>query len=176
MSGHNIDGSATVENTGSDSRIGDEAHPSGSLTDTAAGPSEPAEAEDAGRDPDDERLIGLLAAGLSQVRAADEANISSRTVRRRLQDPGFKALVDQRKRQLHEKSWIRMIGLRDKAADVFDAALGSDDERVRLQAARSIYDLGTRIRREQEGEDLRDRIDELEREVDQRTADQEQGS
>lgn len=132
-------------------------------------PNDQASEGKGGWDPDDERMMALLAAGYTHARVAEEVGTCAKTVQRRLQLPGFKERVDELKRDLHAESWSRLLGLRDKALGVLDAAMDSNIERTRLQAARTVFELGTRIRKEQASEEILDRVKGLESELAART-------
>ncbi len=110
----------------------------------------------------DSELIRLLAIGTSQVKAAEQLGITDRTIRRRKEDPVFRRLLSEARRELHVESWSTMMDLRDKAAQVLESALSSDDERMRLTAAKYVFDMGARIRKEQVSEEMLERVDALE--------------
>lgn len=113
-------------------------------------------------DHQDSELIRLLACGVSQSKAAAQLGISTRTIRRRKEDPVFRSRLSEAKRELHAQSWSMMMDLREKAARALDEALDSDDERTRLAAARYVFDMGARIRRDQVSEETLERVEALE--------------
>lgn len=113
-------------------------------------------------DDERERLVQLLAKDPSRVRAAKELGISTRTIRRRLEEPGFKRRVSDARTELQAASWTALLGLRDKSARVLDESLESEDERVRLQAAKYVYEMSERVRREQINEEMAQRVADLE--------------
>ena len=109
----------------------------------------------------DGELVRLLALGTSQVKAAGELDISTRTIRRRLDNPDFRRRVADARRELHAESWSMLLGLREKAARVLEDSLESDEERLRLTAAKYVFEMGSRTRREQILDEIQERIDNL---------------
>ena len=65
----------------------------------------------------DELLIELLGEGLTHQRVADTAEISAKTVQRRLRDPGFAAAVSRRRRERVAQISGRLISASDRAVD-----------------------------------------------------------
>lgn len=111
------------------------------------------------REAGDEVLVAALAAGLSQADAGERAGVCDRTVRRRLKDPEFVALVREARREMVGEATGRVTSLLTAAVDTFGELLGSDDPSIRLRAATAI------VRTTAEyhvSEDLAERISDLE--------------
>jgi hypothetical protein len=115
-----------------------------------------------GRKGADEVLAGHLAAGLTTAQAAEKAGVSERTARRRLKDPRFCRRVQELKTEAVNRATGILGRSMAGAAGVLTRLLTSDDERVRLQAARDIIGLTLKARRD---EDLEQRMAELERKL-----------
>jgi HEAT repeat protein len=108
----------------------------------------------------DEGLLLALASGQTVRDAAQAVGIGERTATRRLADPEFR----QRLAQLRAAMVSRAVGkLADgmvEAADVLRQLLQAESESVRLSAARTLLDVGNRLR---ESMELEERIRALER-------------
>ncbi len=92
--------------------------------------------------------------------AAAEAGIDEATAHRRLKEPGFRAQVDEVRRELIARATARLSAASTDAVTTLTALLGEDaPPAVRLGAARSILDLGLKLR---EAEDLAERVAALE--------------
>ena len=100
-------------------------------------------------------LVAALAAGLSVREAAVAAGMAERTAYRRLADPGFKAAVSAARGAMLDRAVGKLAETSTHAADCLAALLTSDDDRVRLAAARSILELGPKLR---EATELADRV------------------
>ena len=109
----------------------------------------------------DSELIRLLAQGLSQIKAAEQLGISDRTIRRRINDPEFRRRLSEARREIQAESWSTMMGLQEKAGQVLESMLESPDEKVRLAAAKYVFDMGSRIRKEQINEETLERVNAL---------------
>jgi hypothetical protein len=89
----------------------------------------------------DEQLILALAAGGGVVDAARVAQVSERTVRRRMQDAGFREAVRKLRGELLERAVGRLTGLGLRAADQLGELMDSGQrEQTRLGAARATLD------------------------------------
>ena len=117
----------------------------------------------------DQELIDWLAIGYSHERAAAEVGISAKTVQRRMKTLGFEERVIRRRRQLQMERFGPVLGLFGKAGRRLDALLDSEDERVAIAAVRAVYDIGSRIRLEQEYQGLSERLDSVTSEVEEMT-------
>jgi hypothetical protein len=112
-----------------------------------------------GRKHADELLALLVATGSTTEEAAGRAGVSSRTVRRRLEDPAFLADVARLRGQMTSQALGRLTDAMTAAADVLRDLLDADRESVRLGAARSVLELGAKLR---EGTELEQRLREVE--------------
>lgn len=128
----------------------------------SVGIGERLDAVQASFDHKDSELLRLLALGMSQIKAAEELGITDRTIRRRLENPEFRRALSQARREIQSESWSAMLSLREKASQVLESMLESPDEKVRLAAAKFVFDMGNRIRKEQISEETLERINELE--------------
>jgi predicted ArsR family transcriptional regulator len=112
-----------------------------------------------GRKLADAVLAGHLAAGLTHAQAAVKAGVSERTVRRRLDDPKFRKLVEELKGEAVGRA-VNILGRTMSGAAVELAKLlKSEEEKTRLQAAKAIIELGMKARQHA---DLERRLDEVE--------------
>lgn len=91
-------------------------------------------------------LISALARGESQTTAAKSAGFSLRTVQRRLDDPQFRQAVQQARHALVADAAGRVAGLLETASDALRDLLVSEDEGVRLAAAKAIFDVSLKLR------------------------------
>jgi hypothetical protein len=98
----------------------------------------------------DEALITALAEGKSVAEAAKVAGVSVRTVFRRRDDPEFQMKKREASTQMMDHARIHIANLTRKAAGTIGSLLDSTSEQVRLRAARTILELGSRIRSEEE--------------------------
>jgi hypothetical protein len=82
--------------------------------------------------------VAALAAGLSVTKAAEKAEVSPRTVRRRLKDDAFKARVERARARILDRVVAKLTALGAVAVktlgDLMKAGVG---ENVRLGAARA---------------------------------------
>jgi hypothetical protein len=85
----------------------------------------------------DEQLILALAAGGGVVDAARVAQVSERTVRRRMQDPAFRERVRSMRAELVTRAVGRLSVLGCKAADGLNDLMGSSREQTKLGACRA---------------------------------------
>ena len=112
--------------------------------------------------PDKDRLLATaLVGGASQEEAAAAAGMKVRTVQRRVADPGFQALLDQRRAEVEQ---LRAETVRAVADGLKRAAVGSvatlielQDQQyppaVRVRAATAALDQLTRYQRTAEFDD-----------------------
>lgn len=112
-----------------------------------------------GRKNADPLLIAALAGGQTIVAAAKSAGVSERTVRRRLQEPGFRQEVQATRTQMVSEATGFLARASSGAAATLVHLLKAESEQVRLGAARSILELGARLR---EGEEFERRLASLE--------------
>jgi hypothetical protein len=112
------------------------------------------------RKPEGERLVLALACGATVEAAARQCGVSERTVYRRLEDPAFKARVQEARGEMVKRS----AGMLTAAAGASVQTLlslqkDSAPPAVRLGAARAVIELGLKVR---ELADLEARIAALE--------------
>jgi hypothetical protein len=103
--------------------------------------------------------IVALAGGATIQGAADAAGVCARTVHRRLNDPEFRRRVAEARAAVTDEALGKLVDGSTEAADVLRALLKAEDDRVKLTAARSILELGPRLK---EAAELEERIAELE--------------
>lgn len=82
----------------------------------------------------DDLLAEALALGMTHEAAGRQAGVSSKTVQRRLGDPNFVALRDERRHVHVQAACGRLIALAETAMEVLVDALTDDDAVVRLKA------------------------------------------
>jgi len=126
-----------------------------------------------GRRNADEALAVALAAGHTLRAAAGLAGIGERTATRRWADAAFRQRVGELRGELVQRSLGRLADGMAEAADVLRQLLGAETPpAVRLGAARSLLELGVRLR---ESVELEERVCELERSQAARAAQAEEG-
>jgi hypothetical protein len=116
-----------------------------------------------GRKNADEVLIAQLAAGATRAAAAEAAGVSERTVFRRWQDREFRRRVAIARTALVSNAVGQLADAAAEAVQTLRSLLRSESDNVRLGAARSILELGPRLR---ESEELAARLDILEATID----------
>jgi len=104
-------------------------------------------------------LVVALARGDTVADAATVAGVSEATVYRRLREPAFRRQVDDVRADMIRQAVARLSAASTEAADTLRALLASEMDFARLAAARSILELGTKLR---EHEDLAERVRRLE--------------
>ena len=107
-----------------------------------------------------EQLAVALAAGLPVSEAAKSSGLSERTVYRRLQEPGFQKRLAATRDELLTSALGELAASATHAVTTLRQLLESADDRVRLQAARTLLDQLLRLR---EAVTLESRVMELER-------------
>jgi hypothetical protein len=106
-----------------------------------------------GRRRGDDALALALASGKSVRDAAEAAGIGERTATRRVADPGFRRRVAELRSEMVDRALGRMADGMTEAAETLRALLKAEGESVRLGAARSVLELGSRLRESVEFED-----------------------
>ena len=104
-------------------------------------------------------LALALAAGDTAIEAAAKARMSERTVYRRLADPAFRRHVQALRGEMVGRALGRMANGMSEAADVLRSLLAAKSESVRLGAARSLLEIGSKLR---ESVELESRLQALE--------------
>ena len=99
-----------------------------------------------GRRNADEALALAVAAGQTLRNAAVAVGVSERTAARRWADPAFRCRVSQLRGEMVQRSLGRLADGVTEAADVLRQLLAAESEAVRLGAARSLLELGVKLR------------------------------
>jgi hypothetical protein len=113
-----------------------------------------------GRKNADAALIVALVTGKSAEEAAAAVGVSARTAYRRLADPAFRQRLAEAQAQLVAQALGKVTASATAAATTLEQLLTAESETVRLGAARTILELGTKVR---ENSDLAARMQALER-------------
>jgi hypothetical protein len=94
-----------------------------------------------------EQVALLLALGRSARKAAAEAGVGERSVRRWLtEDTAFAARVNRLRAELFERTTARLGAAMGRAARRLHQLLKSEDERVALAASRSVLGMSKALR------------------------------
>ena len=88
----------------------------------------------------DEKLFAALVSGCHIENAALAAGISERTAYRRLEDPEFRTRLDRSRRELRESILARLSDAGLDAISTLVDLLDSDDDNVRLKAAKTLLE------------------------------------
>ena len=99
-----------------------------------------------GRRNADEALALAVAAGQTLRNAAVAVGVSERTAARRWADPAFRRRVSQLRGEVVQRALARLADGMTEAADVLRQLLAAESEAVRLGAARSLLELGVKLR------------------------------
>jgi HEAT repeat protein len=91
-------------------------------------------------------VAGHLAAGRTFVEAAQAAGVNDRTVRRWWEETAFRHRVCELRTAAVERSLGRLSDAMTAAADELRELLSAESENVRLGAARSLIELGVKLR------------------------------
>ena len=114
-----------------------------------------------GRKRADDALMMALACGATVEAAAAKAGISSATAFRRLQDPAFKARVDAARAEMVQRATAMLTAAAMEAVKtLLDLQGNKQPPATRLGAARSVLEIGSRLRTEN---DLAARLEVAER-------------
>lgn len=115
-----------------------------------------------GRRNADDALALALATGQTIRDAAAANGIGERTATRRMADPAFRRRVAETRSALFAEAVGRLAALAGRAADALGDLLTSERDLVKLQAAKSLLELGPKLR---EVGELAERLDALERRI-----------
>jgi hypothetical protein len=85
-------------------------------------------------------LILALAAGAGASQAAQQAGVSDRTVRRRLEDDAFRQRIAAMRSELVSRAVGRLSVIGTLAVDTLHGLLSSKNENIRLGASRAALD------------------------------------
>jgi hypothetical protein len=110
----------------------------------------------------DDAFALAVASGTSLREAARSAGISESTAYRRLKDPAFCRRVSEIRTSFLNEAVGRLSEAANEAVSTLKALLASRTDSVRLGAARTILELGPKLREQAE---LEERITALEREA-----------
>jgi hypothetical protein len=88
----------------------------------------------------DDRLFAAIVSGCHIENAARVAGISQRTAYRRLSDPAFRSQVQSARQDLRESILARLADAGHDAISSLWGLLQSDDESIRLKAAKVLLD------------------------------------
>ncbi|MBC7820179.1 MAG: hypothetical protein IAG10_25120 [Planctomycetaceae bacterium] len=91
-------------------------------------------------------LVDALARGETHVAAAGLSGYGLRTVTRRLSKKEFREEVRKARDSLMADAAARVTGLMRSASDVLEKLLTSNDESIRLAAAKATFDFALRLR------------------------------
>lgn len=94
----------------------------------------------------DELLLGALPAGASVEDAAAAAGVSVRTGYRRLADPEFSRRLSVARDELLTAALGELVGCTTEAVATLRALLTAPDDRVRLAAAKCMFEQLLRLR------------------------------
>jgi len=95
---------------------------------------------------DETAVIAALAAGASAEAAARSGGVSRRTVYRRLEDPTFRKAVDDARAAILARAVAKLTASSTEAAETLRRLLYSPLDFARLAAARSILEIGVKMR------------------------------
>jgi len=94
----------------------------------------------------DEKIIAALASGLNYTLAGVAANVSDRTVARRMSEPGFARRVAARRDEVVVSAVGQLTSLVDEAVDGIRSGLVDESARTRMAAGKLILELVLRFR------------------------------
>jgi hypothetical protein len=110
----------------------------------------------------DDALVVALAGGAGAAQAAAQAEVSARTVRRRLQDPAFRARVDEARAELVRQAVGKLAEAGALAGETLAELVKDAPPAVRLGAARGILEF---MFRGHESETMARQLAELKKQV-----------
>ena len=115
-----------------------------------------------GRLKGDQALILAMAEGRTVREAANTAGLGERTATRRLADPDFRRRVAESRAEMVARALGKLADGMAEAADTLRLLLRAKGESVRLGAARSILELGNKLR---EAAEIETRLQVVERQI-----------
>lgn len=110
----------------------------------------------------DEIILASLASGMTHAEAARVADVSTKTIQRRLADKAFADEIARRRAAQVERVTGQLTQLSVRAVETLEAALDDEAPSIRLKAADLTLGWLVRLRREA---DLERRIVEIEQEL-----------
>ena len=99
-----------------------------------------------GRAGADETLVALLAGGASRQQAAQSAGVGVRTVFRRLEDPAFRARIEEARADMLARTSALLSAAGTAAAGTLVRLLQAESDQVKLAAASRIIELAGKLR------------------------------
>jgi hypothetical protein len=105
-------------------------------------------------------VIAALSTGATHEEAAGHGKVSERTIRRWLTKPAFKRRLNAARAQLLESTIGKLSGKMMRAVETLEALLDAESETVRLGAARSIIELGAKLR---DSREIEERLQDVEK-------------
>jgi hypothetical protein len=112
----------------------------------------------------DDLLLAALAAGQSQRKAAARAGCGLKKVGRRLADPAFRKRLDSLRELVLDRTMGQLVRGAAKAAHKLVSLVDSEDEKIALEASKSLL---TQVLKVREELPMARRIEDLERIVEQ---------
>jgi hypothetical protein len=106
-------------------------------------------------------LALALAAGKTARDAAEQVGVGERTAARRLADPAFRARVAALRGEMVSRALGRTADGMNEAADTLRGLLKATSETVQLGAARTLLELGVKLRESVEQEERLRALEEL---------------
>jgi len=106
----------------------------------------------AGRSGADETLVTLLASGVTRQQAAQSAGVGERTVYRRLEDPAFRAKIEEARADMLARTSAMLTAAGAAAAGTLVRLLRAESDAIKLAAAVRIIELGVRLRESEQFE------------------------
>jgi hypothetical protein len=122
-----------------------------------------------GRRDVDAVLLTALACGATVEVAAQKAGVSVSTVHRRLKHPGFKQNLRHAQGEMVHRTAGTLTAAATEAVRALLDLLKTGTPTVRLGAARTILEVGAKLR---ESADLEERVAEIEQRLDQKSSSQ----
>ena len=99
-----------------------------------------------GRKSADQAIVVALAGGRTIAHVAKAAGVGETTVYRRLRDPEFRRRVNEARAAFTDRALGRLSAASTAAVRTLRQLLNAKSEAVRLAAARSILELGAKLR------------------------------
>jgi len=92
------------------------------------------------------RFVDAIAMGDTIKAASEKAGISYSTGRRRNQEPTIQEKVKEIRGQVMDQATARLSGAAGDAVDCLKSLIKSDDEKIKLQAAKHILELSVKFK------------------------------
>jgi hypothetical protein len=101
---------------------------------------------DNGRKKGDLALLLAFAAGHTVRDAASLAGIGERTATRRIADPEYRRQITELRADMVQRALGKLVDAATQAVDTLRGLLAAESESVKLGAARSILELGCKVK------------------------------